>query len=765
MKKHLKSFLIAGLIIQLLLSSSIFGFFPSAEESARSVGSDTLEQISEKTVVAENDSLLMTIDKMGHFSILNKKTEYVWHSYPTDILENNRTIGINRQNFQSEIVVNYVYKDTFGDTSSYEKSSISGADAIATESVTVYKLKNGARVTYDFYAISASVSVDYKLSEDCFSAKISGSEILEDKAFIKKVKNTATEDQLEMVQSSYITSIWLLPAFCTADINSKGYVFVPDGCGAYMDCGTLAHTTENVNIPVYGKEETIDEYGVWQSNAMQKTRGVKAYFPMFAVSQNGNGMMGVISKGDAISSINAYKANKVNAYTGVSPQVDYRTISYVVIGGRKVQGISKIKDGFADFKVDYYFFSNAPSFVQLSEYYRELLKTGGKINTDNNGDKLGLALNIIGAIDMKSHILGFPCKKVSPLTTYSEANKIISGFKKSSVDSISVNYIGWNNNGVQNNKITNSAKPLSKLGGETELNSLLKNAKKSNVQIYFDADLQTLKSGGNGISKLNGTAKTVFDKPATIRKILYSVFSYEKEGLSYISKPGFGKVFNKYLKSADNLSENAGLSFNSISHRLYSDFSTDNLASRAEFLKTYKKSISKIERKLSANDANAYMWQFVGKVFEAPASSSRQMIYDGEIPMYQMILKGSVNLTSPSINSSANRRNVFLRAVETGSELCFTVMYKDSEAVSGTDYDYLYGTTYSAVFKDAVLMYKEYAGLLDKISNAVISDYSILDDGVVKTTYSNGLSVYVNYNNTDYKADEQIIVPANGFCY
>ena len=41
-----------------------------------------------------------------------------------------------------------------------------------------------------------------------------------------------------------------------------------------------------------------------------------------------------------------------------------------------------------------------------------------------------------------------------------------------------------------------------------------------------------------------------------------------------------------------------------------------------------------------------------------------------------------------------------------------------------------------------------------------IVDHEILEDGVARTTYENGTNVYVNYNVTDYRTNDGIVIPA-----
>ena len=76
-----------------------------------------------------------------------------------------------------------------------------------------------------------------------------------------------------------------------------------------------------------------------------------------------------------------------------------------------------------------------------------------------------------------------------------------------------------------------------------------------------------------------------------------------------------------------------------------------------------------------------------------------------------------------------------------------------------TDYDYLYGTSFSLWKDDAVSKYKEYYPLLKEISDSLIVSHRELQDNVFETGYENGIRVIVNYNSQDVQADG-ITIPA-----
>lgn len=760
MKKILSYILIISIVFS-VASSSLNNTIIVAEELPIQIGIDenTPEyQIANYTQVAKTDDLTMFADEKGWFCIKNNKTNYIWYSHPNDSLEDKTTVGINKRNFQSELVVYYVYKDEGSETSSYTEASVNSYSLLQNGWIKSEKIKNGIKVTYDFYSISARICVAYTLQEDAFVAKVIGKETLERDAFKKAVKETLTEDQKSVMQDSYITSIWVLPTFGAGNSKDNGFVFVPDGCGAYMNYTPLTHSTEISNIPVYGEELSIDEYGVKSDEFTSVTNKAQAYIPIFAVSKLSDGFIATITKGDEISSINAYKSGTANAYTGASAQMDVRKVTKSTIGTRTVQGIANAFVSFPDFEIKYNFLSGETlGFADFAKYLRNKWSDSGIISKQEYNPSL--SLKMVGAIDVDAHFLGFPVRKIKTLTTFEQANSIVSMLKKKSIGNIAINYVGWNNNGIQNSKVIKNANAIKDLGKKEELNDLTKNGDK----LYLDADLITFKKSGNGVSKNNDAAKTAFDKPVLKRDFSYSTFIYEKTGLRLLAPSRINEVFSNYIKSFNKLSEDIGVSFNSISIDCYSDFGNDKF-SRIQTVEEYSNVFSSTNRTMSADSANFYAFPYVERIFNAPNSSSRQRIYDGEIPFYQMLLHGYIAITSPYINQCSVKNSALLRAIETGSELAFMVMYEDSGAVNGTEYDDLYGSTFKMLEIDIVDMYKTYNELLNKISDKTITDYKIHSEYVTETVYDNEIRVFVNYGDNNYQG-ESVEINANSFTY
>ena len=74
-----------------------------------------------------------------------------------------------------------------------------------------------------------------------------------------------------------------------------------------------------------------------------------------------------------------------------------------------------------------------------------------------------------------------------------------------------------------------------------------------------------------------------------------------------------------------------------------------------------------------------------------------------------------------------------------------------------TDYNTLYSSTYSAWLEDAASIYKEFNENLTEVRNAYMVGHEEVATNVYKVTYSNGYTVYVNYNKENVTVDDKTI--------
>jgi hypothetical protein len=101
--------------------------------------------------------------------------------------------------------------------------------------------------------------------------------------------------------------------------------------------------------------------------------------------------------------------------------------------------------------------------------------------------------------------------------------------------------------------------------------------------------------------------------------------------------------------------------------------------------------------------------------------------------------------------------------LETGSSLNYLWIARNSDRLNETQYNYMISNNYQDWISDAIKNYKNVYKVLSLVANKQIINHDIIEKGVVKTTYGNGLKITINYNNYPITYNNQIIQPQDYF--
>jgi hypothetical protein len=110
------------------------------------------------------------------------------------------------------------------------------------------------------------------------------------------------------------------------------------------------------------------------------------------------------------------------------------------------------------------------------------------------------------------------------------------------------------------------------------------------------------------------------------------------------------------------------------------------------------------------------------------------------------VLSGYVDYATTSLNLSNERSHEynFLKILETGSNVKYTLSYEDSRLLKETEYNQYLSTKYTN-WEDEIV---RIVSLLDTIGihEGRLIDHEVLQNNVVQVTYSHGLVLILNYN-------------------
>lgn len=700
----------------------------STVSADNTVSSEAYENLNSDIKAVENSFLKLNVKSDGQFSLTDKKsgiTVYSRNSYTnTDKYSLNSYI----MQMSSEIVVDYYNTK---DAISSEQSSI----AYAKEAeVKVSGSKDLIVVSYNFSQYDMSFDLKYSVNDNFLNAEIDISSIKESGEY-------------------RLNSITLLPGFFSGTGDDSGYIFVPDGSGALIEFNNNSQTEYSADV--YGEDISLD--AVLKKNVVAPVR-----IPVFGMNKNGIGMFAVIDSGDTAAKISAAAKNSDNYYNYVNTTLSVRnTFSKSMFGKKasdKSEAYSKnlLTKGLDKFSVRYYLLSENADYVQMASLYRDYL-----IEEKGLTEKISepvLNIDIVGAIDVKANFLGFTYYKKKPLTTYGETLEFMKELKNKGIDDVNFRYIGWSNNGITNNAVLKKVTPINVLGGTKEFNKLNSYIAENKLQIDYDIEMLKFYKGNKKYK-----VSSPFNETILFSHYLRSVYSKD------ITKRTWYMLTAKYLstngesvfKSADKFGI-AGISLSSVTNSLYSDYNRKSQYTRENMKNEAIKTLSGRNVRITGETANAYAVPYLSKIYLSPCYTSGYNIIDSEIPFYQIVLHGMVDMTGESQFISNNRSVNYLKAIETGNQLLYTGMASSSAEIVDTDYDYLYGTDFDLWIDDALNKYKEYYPLLEKIYNSKITGHSEIQENVYCTAYENGVKVIVNYN--EFEVDvEGSKIDAYGF--
>ena len=161
------------------------------------------------------------------------------------------------------------------------------------------------------------------------------------------------------------------------------------------------------------------------------------------------------------------------------------------------------------------------------------------------------------------------------------------------------------------------------------------------------------------------------------------------------------------------------------------------------------------DKKLMLSSPNFYMWKYMDKAVNLPVSSSGEKLFDYDVPLLQMLLKGSVSYAGYEMNLYNTDDDAFLSHIASGQNVHYGFMAAEASSLQNTELINAYGLS-SLKADEAAKRATAVNELYEYIKDSFIDDYE-LSGGLSKTTYSNGSEVLVNFSDKDITVGENTV--------
>ena len=697
-------------------------------------------------VVANNANYQLWWDDAAHCAMLVDKNAVKWYgTTPYDYYMAMPDNYYADTQMYSPIKVSYI--KTNEDTSVKNIDYVTAyEDCVEDGTIVTEPIPNGIRITYYFVDVEIAVALELTLTESGIKAHIPVERIQEN--------------------DNKVFEISVLPYMVAATENTDSYVLVPSGGGALINAKTLSEA-KTYSEAVYGEDLS-------EPVTMLKEVSDQAYLPVFGAKDRENGMLGIITEGASCARINAATGDIDIGYTNAYASFRIRGQEEILYDNAQSQqenvttAFSEEITNCKDLTVEYMPLYGDISYVGMAKRYRQYLQSKGYLQTHTESAP-ALSVNFLGSTQTKKSFFGIPYESDTATTTLAQTQAITEELKALVGDSqMLVTLLGYGKGGLANTVIGGGFELSSQVGDKEEWNALREYTSANNILMAQNYEIVKFQKGSKGYTVNNAAAYSLSQLDANIKNYtLSTAVEDEKGSIWYLLTRGrLTEAVKKAIGNAKGLKASA-ISLGSLSNEVYSDYREESTyAARSEMDAAVEEALRLCKvngLSVVANKANAYAALGADYITEIPMSSSKYSALDVDVPFYALVFQGYKNLTSASINTAANVRETYLRAVATGLTLQFTLCDTLHDSIQ-FEQDTAYVTSrYSDWKNDIAAMVTESAALHQLVGNQAIAQYYEFY-GVSTTVFANGITVYVNYNN--YAVSSPFgDIPAQSFVY
>lgn len=604
----------------------------------------------------------------------------------------------------------------FGNASFVRKT-----DGVSVEYLVTPDEETAKKTDYAADDIAFSVTVDYTLSDGSLFVSCSH-------------KNLSGNPNAKLL------NLGILEFFGAFNTTQPGdFLLVPDGSGALIHTATADPGFEPLRFKVYGEDPGVSVIGE-----------IPTAVGVYGIKRGDSAVAAIINEADALATISAYRANNEGGFHRVGVSFDITPCAITEKGNTITRHIG-VNSYEGPVGVCLRFMSdNNASNSGIAAACREQLVRNRVLSTKTveAGDHLPMNLVLFGGINKDVFNLGV-VRRMQPLTTFEQAQDLLTILKSKGVNTVNVRYTGAFTGGL-NPTAASGGNLLRVLGGSAGLEELHEFMTSQKMALYLDIGL--FSSSNPAVSLYGAGGKTVADKTLTMR--------FPNDLSSYIGT----ETFDRRLHSTEKLDASvlrilkkfratpfAGFSFSDAGRVLYSDFSSASV-NRQDFSEEISEQIRILStgKTIMIDTGNFYALKNADVVVNMPmgfASGRSEREAYAPVPFVPMILHGILDYSPAALNTAEDYETAKLRAIEYGA----CPMYAWSYTRLGKLRDEKEVFYYDDWLSGAVEYYSQANAALATVRNRRIVRHSEVATGVFCTEYAGNSFVYVNYTRSDYE--------------
>ncbi|PYI56181.1 DUF5696 domain-containing protein [Paenibacillus flagellatus] len=591
-------------------------------------------------------------------------------------------------------------------------------------------IPNGVGVRYAVDELGFQFYVEYALHADGLSVRIPENGLLETKA-------------------NKLVSVEPLPFFGAAQGSAEGYLLVPDGPGGLISFG--ARRPERVtpyDRPVYGPDRAVPQPGGESARS-------PVDYPVFGINRGDGGFLAVIDRG-------AFRANVYASPAGVHTSFHAAGAKFAVRRAYdKPAGLNKKRTAYdasivsSEMGVHYTVLPEGRAdYVAMAKAYRSYISEEyGLAPMREASGKPPLYLDAVLAA---SETARFGTKTVAATTT-GRVREMVAALADRGVERLEVGLIGWNAGGYPG-KLPNRLPAEPAVGGERGLRELLATAEPGRVGYYLVDTLRLATNRWGSGFRMKDAVRTLDRRILPIRR---EDELAKRPPTYYLVRPqAMEAALEKALPAYERLGA-SGVGYVEMS-RADGDYGRAEPSTRERTAQSLRRAFERTAAevgRVTLYGSPAFALGRVSHLAEFPVESNHDFVVDETVPFYPIALHGLVSYSAEPGNTSGDRVNAFLRAIEYGALPHFIVTDENPRLLKETEFAFLYSSRFDDLKERIAEEYRAFAEVGDGVWGQAIAGHRRLAEGVYETVYERGRTVWVNYNERPFEMEGRRVEP------
>lgn len=499
------------------------------------------------------------------------------------------------------------------------------------------------------------------------------------------------------------------------------------------------------------------------------------------VVEEDHGFLAIIEEGDAMAELSTYHMGGISIYNTVKmtfyprPQDSYNMSDALSVGSNTELTVVSNRKYVGNYKVRYIMLSDDAlaeennlskyyecSWLGMAVAYRDYLESSNILNRlteEDVEDDIPLYIESFGTLMTTEKVASMPVQLMTPLTSfenvktmYSELstsikeamNKLVesgesNGTTKESASSFSnINFklTGYANGGMFATMPYNLNWEAA-VGGSEGFKDLIEYSKQENFGVFPNFDFVYINKTEvfDGTSMKNDCVKTIDNRYTSRREYSATDQAYNGYFQLAVSPVCYEKYITKFTMNYLKYNP-TGIAVSTLGTDLNSDFNEEDPLNREDSKDYTIQAFSQLKQqsnadgntlKVMTDGANAYAWRYIDYIVNMPLNSSRYNDSSNAVPFIGVVLHGYIQFAGTPINEEGDIQYAFLKAMENGAGLYFTLSYQNTQKLKENMRLSKYFSVRYDIWKDDVVdMYAELNDLLCDLQTKIIMDHEFL---------------------------------------